>query len=241
MNSVLRQIAVAMLGLVLVVGLSACSLVPKKLKDTEVADAVRANVLQPKGITAATVNCPAETKAKKGTAIKCTVNSGSDSGTVTATVLDSSGKLGRYQAEVDPIQVSVIEQKALDKGRGEGIVGDVKCPDSSKPRAGAVFLCTARIAGSGIGAVVVRQVDEASNVEVSIQRRKLRTAQIEANVARVLRRRGINATVTCPPRVTSQRGSKFRCRVRNPANGRTLTIEATQIDEEGNFRLRVVK
>jgi hypothetical protein len=86
--------------------------------------------------------------------------------------------------------------------------------------------------------VLVTQKDAASNVEVRVQRRRLRTAQIERNISKAVRKQGINAQVKCPARVTSQKGKTFECKVRNPANGRELTIVATQKDDEGNFDLK---
>jgi len=229
--------AVAALALVAAAGLAACG--TTKVKDTEVAEKVKSEVLQPRGITNATVRCPKETEAKKDAAIKCTVSSGKERGSVTATVLDDDGKLGRYQSDVDKLQLAVIERNASREGASKGVVGTVDCPDSSKPRAGATLFCVGRIRGASFGVVIVRQTDAASNVDVTVQRRRLRTAQIERNISRAVRRQGINANVNCPDRVVAQRGSTFECTVRNPANGRQLTIVATQTDEIGNFRLRV--
>jgi hypothetical protein len=47
------------------------------------------------------------------------------------------------------------------------------------------------------------------------------------------------AVVQCPKRVTSEKGKTFSCTVRNPANGKTLTVVATQQDDLGNFDLKV--
>jgi hypothetical protein len=186
------------------------------------------------------VKCPAETEAKKDAAIKCSVvDKDKNRGTVTATVLDEDGKLGRYQSDVDKLQMAVIEKKAAEEGEADGIDGKVACPDSTEPKKGATFFCTADIENSGFGVVVVTQEDEASNVDVKVQRRRLRTAQIERNITKAVRKQVSGASVSCPARVTSQKGKKFECTVKNPANGKTLTVVATQTDDVGNFRLKV--
>jgi hypothetical protein len=219
-------------------GLAACG--TEKVSDADVAKAVKAEVLVPRGITVARVKCPAETEAKRDAAIKCSVvDKDKNRGTVTATVLDEDGKLGRYQADVDKLQMAVIETKAAEEGEAAGIKGKVVCPDNTKPKKGATFFCTADIENSGFGVVVVTQEDEASDVDVKVQRRRLRTAQIERNITRAVRKQVSGASVSCPPRVTSQKGKTFECTVRNPANGKSLTVVATQTDDLGNFKLKV--
>jgi hypothetical protein len=230
-------------ALVVMAGLAATALAAcgnEKVQDADVAKAVRAEVLVPRGITGARVKCPAETEAKKDAAIKCTVtDKDKNRGSVTATVLDEDGRLGRYQSDVDKLQMAVIETKAAEEGEADGIDGKVSCPDSTKPKEGATFFCTADIEDSGFGVVIVTQEDEASNVDVKVQRRRLRTAQIERNITRAVRKQVSGASVSCPDRVTSQKGKTFECTVRNPANGKSLTVVATQTDDAGNFRLKV--
>ena len=87
--------------------------------------------------------------------------------------------------------------------------------------------------------VIIDQTAEDSSVRVRLQKRKLSTSQIEANITKAVKKRGIDAQVDCPNKVTSQKGSVFRCTVRNPANGKQITIVATQKDSEGNFDLKV--
>ncbi len=238
MTKPLQRMALLALTGGAVVGLAACG--TEKVSDADVAKAVRAEVLTPRGITGARVKCPTETEAKKDAAIKCSVaDRDKNRGTVTATVLDEDGKLGRYQSDVDKLQMAVIERKAAEEGEADGIDGKVACPDSTKPKKGATFFCTADIENSGFGVVVVTQEDEASNVDVKVQRRRLRTAQIERNITRAVRKQVSGASVSCPGRVTSQKGKTFKCTVRNPANGKTLTVVATQTDDVGNFSLKV--
>jgi hypothetical protein len=238
MTKLPRFAATAVMTVALAAGLTGCG--TEKVSDADVAKAVKTDVLTPRGITGATVKCPAETEAKKDAAIKCSVrDKGKRRGTVTATVLDEQGKLGKYQADVDPLQMAVIETKAAEEGQADGIEGKVACPKDTKPKKGATFFCTANIKNSGFGVVVVTQEDEASNVDVKVQRRKLRTAEIERKIQAAIRKQVAGAIVTCPARVTSQKGKKFRCTVRNPANGRTLTVVATQTDDLGNFSLKI--
>jgi hypothetical protein len=233
-----RVAATAVTTAALAAGLSACG--TEKVSDADVAKAVKSDVLAPRGITGARVKCPAETEAKKDAAIKCSVrDKGKRRGTVTATVLDEQGKLGKFQADVDPMQMAVIETKAAEEGQAHGVEGKVTCPDNTKPKKGATFFCTANIKNSGFGVVVVTQEDEASNVDVKVQRRKLRTAQIERKIQAAVRKQVAGAVVSCPSRVTSQKGKSFRCTVRNPANGKTLTVVATQTDDLGNFSLKL--
>ena len=218
--------------------LAACG--TEKLSDKEVAAEVKSKVLSPRGISGARVRCPAEAEAKKGAKIRCSVSDpDKNRGTVTGTVLDEDGKLGRYRADVGKLQMAVIERNAAKAGRSKGIEGEVECPDSAKAKKGAIHFCTADIRGSGVGIVLVTQKDTSSNVGVKVQRRRLRTAQIESKIAKAVSKQGINADVKCPPRVTSQKGKTFECSVTNPANGRQITVVATQKDDAGNFAVRV--
>jgi hypothetical protein len=236
MKSYARSGGIGLIAVFALTGLAACG--TEKLSDKDVAAGVRNQALAPRGITGARVTCPAETEAKRDEKIRCSVSDADkNKGTVTATVLDEDGKLGRYKADVDKLQVAVVEKKATAAGSSKGIDGDVDCPDTTKPKKGAIYFCTADIRGSGIGIVLVTQKDAASNVEVKVQRRRLRTAQIERNISKAVRKQGINADVKCPRRVTSQKGKTFTCKVRNPANGREIRIVATQKDDEGNFDL----
>ena len=232
-----RSGGIALLAISALAGLAGCG--TEKLSDTDVAADVKKGALAPRGITGARVRCPDETEAKKDAKIRCSASDADrNRGTVTATVLDEDGKLGRYKADVDKLQLAVVEKNAAEAGSSKGIDGDVSCPGGTKPKKGAIFFCTADIEGSGTGIVLVTQKDAASNVDVKVQRRRLRTVQIERNISRAVRKQGINADVKCPPRVTSQKGKTFRCKVTNPANGREITIVATQKDDEGNFDLK---
>ena len=228
----------ALVAVCALTGLAACG--TEKLSDTDVADDVRTKVLAPRGITGARIKCPAETEAKKDKKIRCTVtDKDKNKGSVTATVLDEDGKLGRHKADVDKLQLAVVEKQAAETGRAKGIEGDVDCPEGLKPKKGAVHICTADIEGSGTGIVLITQKDvAASDLEVTVRRRRLRTAEIERNISKAVRKQGINADVTCPKRVVSQKGKSFECKVVNPANGRELTIVATQKDDAGNFDLK---
>ena len=206
--------------------LSACG--TKKVKGSEAAAQVKSKVLQPRGITDATVKCPAETEAKEGAKEKCTVTG----------TFDKDGNLGDFQSDVKDVQIAVIEEKAAEEASGKG-VDEVDCGEGVEPKDGAVFFCTANIENSGRGVVLVRQTSEASEVAVTVRRRRLTTQKIEGNIKKELQKRGINANVDCPGKVVSQKGSTFRCKVTNPANGKQITIKATQVDDEGNFNLKV--
>jgi hypothetical protein len=197
---------------------------------------MKAEGLQPKGITDAQVSCPPETEVKVDATVECSVTADGKKGNVTAKFADEEGALKDVNANVDDIQLAVIEQNAEEAESG---LSEVDCPSSSKPKKGATFFCTGRISGSGFGVVIIDQTAEDSSVRVRLQKRKLRTSQIERNITNAVKKRGINAQVNCPNTVTSQKGSVFRCKVRNPANGREITIVAKQKDSAGNFDLKV--
>jgi hypothetical protein len=238
MNTKTRRGTVVLAGALAAVSLAACG--TKEISADDAAKDVKLNVLTPRGITA-TVTCPDKTKAEKDKTIKCTVkDSDGNRGTVVATIEDDKGKLGGYTSDVKKLQLAVIEKNAAETGASKGISGKVNCPSSTEPKKGAVFFCTAKITGSGFGVVLVRQTDAASKVDVTVQKRKLRTRQIEGNIRSALTKRGITATVTCPAKVTSQKGSTFTCTIK-AANGRSLKVVATQKDSEGNFSLDVQK
>lgn len=241
MKTYARLIGIALVTVSTLTALAACG--TEKLSDDEVAREVRAEVLKPRGIARARVKCPKETEATKDTTILCTVaDRDRNKGVVVATVTDEDGDLGRYRPDVDRLQIAVVERNAAEAGREKGIKGKVDCPNTKEPKSGATHFCTANIRDSGVGVVIVTQKDQAaSNVEVKVQRRRLRTVQIERNISKAVRKQGINAAVKCPAHVTSQKGKTFECKVRNPANGRELTIVATQKDDLGNFDLEVKK
>jgi len=182
------------------------------------------------------VKCPAETEVKVDATVECQVTADGKKGNVTAKFADDKGALKDVNANVDDIQLAVIEQNAEEAESG---LSGVDCPSSSKPKKGATFFCTGKISGSGFGVVIIDQTAEDSSVRVRLQKRKLRTSQIERNITNAVKKRGINADVDCPNTVTSQKGSVFRCKVRNPANGREITIVAKQKDSAGNFDLKV--
>jgi len=234
MNKLARPAGVAAAAVLAVLGLASCG--STKLKGPQVASQVKSEALAPKGITKATVNCPAEIEAKAGAVVQCSLTSEGKKGDVTAKIADDEGTLSDYEADVDEIQLALIEQNAEEEESG---LSQVDCPSSSKPKKGATFFCTGKISGSGFGVVIINQTAEDSSVKVRLQKRKLRTSQIERNITKAVKKRGINAQVSCPGTVTSQKGSVFRCSVRNPANGKQITIVARQKDSVGNFDLKV--
>lgn len=228
-----------LLAALVMTALGACG--TKELSSKDVAKDVTTGALAPRGITGATVKCPAKTKAEKGKKVKCAVR-GSDGskGTVTATVKDEDGKLSAYKPDLKKVQLAVIEKNAAEAGRSKGISGKVNCPTASEPKRGALYFCTANISGSGFGVVILTQKNTAGDVSVRVQKRKLRTRQIEASIRKELTKQGITATVSCPSRVTSQKGSTFACHLK-AANGRRATVVAKQKDSAGNFSLKVQK
>jgi hypothetical protein len=237
MKTIPPRALLAVAACLALLGLAACG--TTKLEGPEVASQVKSQALEPIGLGDSTVKCPAETEAKVNAKIECDVTSGKDKGTVTATVIDEEGKLGKYKTETKEIQSALIEKNAAEEGSSDGVSGNVECPDTTEPKKGAIYFCTAKIRGSGTGIVIVNQESEAGDVSVRVQRRKLRTAQIEANITKEVKKQGIDASVQCPDKVTSQKGSTFECTVRNPANGKQISIVATQKDDEGNFSLKV--
>ena len=239
MSSTTRLALVALAAVLATMGLAACG--TKKLKDSEVADEVKSKALAPKGVEGARVTCPKETEAKKDAKIRCRVaDTDGNKGTVTATVLDEDGKLGRFSNDTEDLQRAVVEENATDEARSEGASGDVNCGEGTTPKKGAIYFCTAQIKGSGTGVVLVRQRTDRGDVEVTVRKRRLTTAKIERQIgAQYKKQVGINVNVDCPSKVKSEVGSKFSCKVTNPANGRSQTIEATQKDAQGNFSLTV--
>ena len=233
MNNLARCAAIAAAALSAVL-LAACG--STKVTGPGLEAKMKSEALAPKGITNATVSCPAETEVKVGATVECSVTADGKKGNVTAKFADDEGALTDYQANVDDIQLALIEQNAEEAESG---LSEVDCPSSSKPKKGATFFCTGKISGSGYGVVIIDQTAEDSSVRVRLQKRKLKTSQIERNITNAVKKRGINAQVQCPSTVTSQKGSVFRCKVRNPANGKEITIIAKQKDSAGNFDLKV--
>jgi len=218
--------AVPVLAAVLALtGLAACG--STKLKGPEVATQVKTEALAPRGINDAKVNCPAETEAKAGTTIQCSVSAEGRKGTVTAKVVNDEGDLADFQPNVDEIQLANIEQSAEQE---QGGLSQVDCPSSSKPKKGATFFCTGKIAGSGFGVVVIKQTNQEGDVRVSLQRRKLKTGSFVKRLERLVEKQvpGVNAQVTCPKNVESRRGQVIACTVRNPANGKQITLRYRQ-------------
>jgi archaellin len=237
-SSTTRWALVALATVLATVGLSACG--TKKLKDKEVCDEVKSNVLEPKGITGATVKCPSETEAKKDAKINCTVTKGGDRGQVTATVLDKDGKLGKFDSKVEDLQRAVVVSNASEKAQSKGVSGDVDCGKGTTPKKGAIYFCTANIKGSGTGVVLVTQKDERGTVDVLVRKKNLTTGKIEKQIGAAYKKKaGIDVTVKCPSKVKSRIGATFTCTVTNPANGRSQTIIATQKDTAGNFSLKI--
>jgi Domain of unknown function (DUF4333) len=232
-----RRSTAVVIGALVAVSLAACG--TKEISAKDAAKDVRAGALAPIGVRAAVV-CPDKTKAKKGKQITCRVkDADGKKGTVTATMTNDDGKLGKFEPDVKKLQVAVIQKNATTAAAAKGVDGKVFCPSTITPKAGSTYTCFASVKGSGLGQVKVTQTTPKSEVTVAVVRRKLRTRQIQANIRKALSKRGINATVTCPPRVTSKLGSTFQCTV--SANGKSLKVVATQTDSSGNFRLKVQK
>ncbi len=170
-----------------------------KLTGPQAAAQIKRGVLAPKGILHATVTCPAEIDLKtrflwwSGEIVECSVTFGDSKGTVTAKAVTwcqsdcaySGQTLGDFEADVDDIQLDVIEQKAQEAQPG---LSRVDCPSSSKPRKGATFVCTGEL-GSGFGVVIVEQTSEDSNVAVRLLRSNLRTRRAAEGAALLERSR----------------------------------------------------
>jgi hypothetical protein len=231
MNSNVRRAVMALTALLALLGLAACG--STKLKGQEVAAQMKSEALAPKGITDAKVSCPAETEAKAGATIQCSVTSDKRKGDVTAKISDDKGTLTDWKANVDKIQLALIEEKAQQEQSG---LSQVDCPSSSKPEKGATFFCTGKIAGSGFGVVIVKQTSEDSNVRVSLQRRKLKTGAFVKNLERQVEKQvpGVNAQVSCPKNIESRRGQVIACTVKNPANGKQITLRYRQATSEAD-------
>jgi hypothetical protein len=231
MNRNTRRAAAPATALLAILALAACG--TTKLTGQEVATQMKSEALAPKGITDAEVRCPPETEAKAGATIQCSITSGGKKGDVTARIADDKGTLSDHKANVDPIQLALIEKKAQQERGG---LSQVDCPSSSKPEKGATFFCTGKIAGSGFGVVVIKQTSEASDVRVSLQRRKLKTGSFVKNLERQVEKQvpGINAQVNCPRNIESRRGQVIACTVRNPANGKQITLRYRQATSEAD-------
>jgi hypothetical protein len=197
---------------------------------------MKSEALAPKGITNATVQCPAETEVKVGATVECSVTADGKKGNVTARFADDKGGLTDYQLNAKKILIANLEKRIEEQ---QSNISGVACPSNIEPKAGGRYVCFGTISGSGLGKIAVTQTSEDGSVTVQAQKRKLRTNQIEQNITNAVKKRGINAQVDCPNTVTSQKGSVFRCTVKNPANGRQITIIAKQKDSAGNFDLKV--
>ncbi|MDQ3587112.1 MAG: DUF4333 domain-containing protein [Actinomycetota bacterium] len=231
MTQLVRRTVVAVAALLAVLGLAACG--STKLKGPQVASQMKSEALAPKGVTNATVNCPAETEAKAGAVIECSVTSDGKKGDVTAKVADDEGTLSDYKANVDEIQLALIEKNAEEEESG---LSQVNCPSSSKPKKGATFFCTGKIPGSGFGVVVINQTAEDSSVKVRLQRRRLKTAKLTQNLEKAVEKRfpGINVNASCPKRLESRKGQVISCTVKNPANDRQATLRFRQKTSEAD-------
>ncbi|MDQ3720195.1 MAG: DUF4333 domain-containing protein [Actinomycetota bacterium] len=231
MNELSRGAVVVLAALMAVLGLAACG--STKLKGPQVASQMKSQALAPKGITNATVSCPAETEAKAAAVIECSVASEGKKGDVTAKIADDEGTLSDYKADVDEIQLALIEQNAEEEEPG---LSQVDCPSSSKPRKGATFFCTGKISGSGLGVVIINQTAEESSVKVRLQRRKLKTGGLTRSLEKQVEKLnpGVNAQATCPKLLESRKGQVIACTVRNPANGKQVTIRFRQNTSEAN-------
>ncbi len=231
MNQLARRATAVLAAVLAVLGLAACG--STKLKGPQVASQMKSEALAPKGITDANVRCPAETEAKAGAAIECSVSSEGRTGDVTAKIADDEGSLSDYKANVDEIQLALIEQNAEEEESG---LSQVDCPSSSKPRKGATFFCTGKISGSGFGVVIINQTAEDSSVKVKLQRRKLKTGGLTRSLEKQVEKLnpGVNAQATCPKLLESRKGQVIACTVRNPANGRQVTIRFRQNTSEAN-------
>lgn len=237
MNSQNRRYSAVLTGALIAISLGACG--TKEISATDAEKDVKAGALAPKGITA-TVVCPDKTKAEKDKTIKCKVTDvKKNRAVITATIQNDDGKLGAFKGDTKKLQYAVIQKNATTAANAKGVNGSVFCAQTTDPKPGAVYSCFASVKGSGLGRVKVTQTDAKSNVTVAVVKRKLRTRQIESNIRSALSKRGINANVSCPPRVTSQQGSTFTCTV--SANGKSLKVVATQQDSAGNFKLKVQK
>ncbi|HLM27347.1 MAG TPA: DUF4333 domain-containing protein [Thermoleophilaceae bacterium] len=229
MNNLARCAAIAAAALSAVL-LAACG--STKVTGPGLEAKMKSEALAPKGITNASVKCPAETEVKVGATVECSVTADGKKGNVTAKFADEEGALKDYNANVDDIQVALIEDNAEETTPG---LSKVKCPSSTKPKKGGTYFCIGNIPESGFGVVTITQTSEDSSVRVRLQKRKLKTRNIENNIAKTVRKRFPNAQVECPANVTSQKGSTFTCTVTNPANGRSAKIKFRQKDSEGNF------
>jgi hypothetical protein len=234
-----RPAAVCLTALLATAGLTACG--TEKVSESDAAKQVRTEALAPKGITGARVTCPSDTEAKKGATIRCSVaDSDSNKAVVVVPILDDKGKLGVPKGDTADMQRAVIERNATAKAKTQGASGAVKCGEGTKPRKGAIYICTAPTRSSGTAAVLVTQKDERGQVNVLVRQKRLTTAKIQRQIAAQYKKQvDITVKVKCPSRVKSRIGATFTCTVTNPANGKSQTIVATQRDTEGNFALKV--
>lgn len=231
MNELFRGAAVVLAALMAVLGLAACG--STKLEGPQVASQMKSEALRPKGITNATVSCPGEIEAKAGALIECSVASEGKKGDVRAKIADDEGTLGDYRPDVDEIQLALIEQNAEEEEPG---LSQVDCPASSKPRKGATFFCTGKISGSGFGVVIINQTAESSSVKVKLQRRRLKTGGLTRSLEKQVEKLnpGVDAQARCPKLLESRKGQVIACTVRNPANGKQVTIRFRQNTSAAN-------
>lgn len=68
----------------------------------------------------------------------------------------------------------------------------------------------------------------------------LLTGQIADSIKSAVQDQGLpNVTVSCPPEVINEKGSRFSCTVTNLDNGKMIEVVARQRDNSGNFDLQV--
>jgi len=230
MNNLARCAAIAAAALSAVL-LAACG--STKVTGPGLEAKMKSEALAPKGITNATVKCPAETEVKVGATVECSVTADGKKGNVTARFADEEGALKDYNANVDDIQVALIEDNAEEAEAG---LSKVKCPSSTKPKKGATYYCIGDIPGSGFGVVTITQTADDSSVRVKLQRRKLKTGNFSKRLEKQVEKQvpGVNAEVTCPKNIESRRGQIISCTVRNPANGKQITIRYRQTTSEAD-------
>ena len=102
---------------------------------------MESEALAPKGITNADGQVPGRDRGQgQGATVECAVTADGKKGNVTAKFADDEGALTDYQANVDDIQVALIENNAEEAGVAASPRST--CPASSKPKKGATFFCT---------------------------------------------------------------------------------------------------
>ena len=112
-------------------------------------------------------------------------------------------------------------------------VASVDCPKDVKPKAGAVFTCTATGKDGTAAEITVTQKDDKGNVHISAP--LVHVPTLEKNLAAKI---GGSAALDCPDLITVKQGASFTCDAKS-STGNTTKVKVTFTDDQGNLQFEV--